>query len=177
MIDHAAALRACAAGDRAALRGIYEREAPAMIGVARRIVRRRDIAEEIVQDAFVQIWRRASAYDPALGSGRAWMYTIVRNRALNWIRDNRREDTVDDETLGILAGADDNHEDIFGRLGDSSALQRCLARLDPRRRTSILLAYVGGLSHGEIAGRLGVPLGTVKAWIRRSLIALRECLA
>ncbi|MGE0746116.1 MAG: sigma-70 family RNA polymerase sigma factor [Rhodospirillales bacterium] len=175
--DDAGALRAVAAGDRAALHALYDREAPRMIGIALRIVRRRELAEEAVQEAFIRIWNRAGDYDPALGSPRAWMYTIVRRLALNMVRDGRREDLVDDEALAALAEAGAPHEEALARLADGSALRRCLERLEARRRDSLMLAYVGGLSHGEIAGRLGIPLGTVKAWIRRSLLALRECLA
>lgn len=176
-IDHTAALARCARGETQALRAIYETEAPAMIGVAARIVRRRDLAEEVVQDVFVQIWRKAASFDPALGSGRSWIYAIVRNRALNVVRNNRREDLVDADTLAELGEDTVSHEDVFSRLGDESALRRCLERLDPKRRASLLLAYVEGFSHGEISGRLGVPLGTVKAWVRRSLLALKECMA
>lgn len=169
-------IKKCAAGDQAALRNIYDTEAPAMLGVALRIVRRRDLAEDVVQDAFVQIWRRAETFDPAFGSPRAWLFAIVRNRSLNVVRSRNREDLVDGDTIEdtVDAGA---HEDLFERLPERDALKTCLGRLEPRRRASVMLAYVGGFSHGEIAGRLGVPLGTVKAWIRRSLIMLRDCLA
>lgn len=175
--DHAALLTACGRGDRAALRAIYEREAATMIGVAQRIVKRRELAEEIVHDAFVQIWRHAARYDPALGSGRGWMFAIVRNRAINALRDTAREQTAPEEQ--IAAAIDSNHEGekAFDRLAEGSALRRCLERLDPRRRAGVLLAYVEGLSHGEIAAKLGVPLGTAKSWITRSLAQLRECLA
>jgi len=175
--DDIGALRAVATGDRRALRALYDREAPRMIGIAQRIVRRRELAEEAVQEAFIRIWNRASDYDPSLGSPRAWMYTIVRRLALNMVRDGRREDLVDDDALAALADAGAPHDEALARLADGSALRRCLERLDSKRRDSLVLAYVGGLSHGEIAGRLGIPLGTVKAWIRRSLLALRECMA
>lgn len=174
--DHGAALRACARQDAEALRALYDREAPAMLGVALRIVRRRDLAEEVVHDAFMQVWRKAGQFDPALGSGRTWLYAILRNRALNLIRDRSREDLVDGEDLEALAEAS-NHEDLVDRLPDHDALKLCLERLEAPRRSSVVLAYAGGFSHGEIAGRLGVPLGTVKAWIRRSLLVLRECMA
>src|ERR1700693_5135720 len=88
---HADLLAACGRGDRGALASIYQRAAAAILGVALRIVRRRELAEEVVHDAFVQIWRHAARYDPALGSGRGWVFAIVRNRALNALRDTNRE--------------------------------------------------------------------------------------
>ncbi len=174
-VDHSAAIRACAAGDEVSLRALYEAEAATMLGVALRIVRRRDLAEEAVHDAFLQIWRKAHQFDAKLGSGRTWMFAIVRNRALNIVRDRSREDLVDDETFEAVAGGE--HDDMLLRMPERDALRLCLERLEKPRRTSLILAYVEGFSHGEIAGRLGVPLGTVKAWIRRSLIALKECMA
>jgi RNA polymerase sigma-70 factor (ECF subfamily) len=174
---HADLLAACGRGDRGALSAIYQREAAAMLGVAIRIVRRRELAEEAVHDAFVQIWRHAGRFDPTLGSGRGWVFAIVRNRAINMLRDTSREQPTEAPLLEALANADDVLSEYQNRIADESALKTCLERLDPRRRLGVLLAYVEGLSHGEIAARLGVPLGTAKSWIRRSLIDLRECLA
>jgi RNA polymerase sigma-70 factor (ECF subfamily) len=174
--DIAAALGACSRGDRAALKAIYDSESPVLLAVATRIVRRREVAEEVLQDAFVRIWRSASRYDPSLGSGRAWVFAIVRNRALNQIRDDRHT-PVEDFELESFAARDAEAAGAYDRLGETSALRRCLERLDPQRRNAILLAYVTGLTHGEIAGRLNAPLGTVKAWIRRSLLSLRECMS
>jgi RNA polymerase sigma-70 factor (ECF subfamily) len=171
-----AALTRCAQGDRMALRVLFDNEAGRMIGIALRILRRRDLAEEVVQEAFVRIWRNAGRYEADLGSARSWIYAIVRNLALNVVRDGRREILVDDSSVDLDRHGSET-PDVLGQLSDSSALRRCLERLDENRRASLLLAYVGGFSHGEIAGRLRVPLGTVKAWIRRGLLALRECLA
>lgn len=172
----AAALASCARGDRGALRMIYDREAPTLLAVAARIVRRRELAEEVLQDAFVQIWRRAGSFDPARGSGRSWIYAVVRNRALNQLRDDRHQ-PVEDSELEAYVAREEDLDDAYERLAESNALRRCLARLDPTRRRAVLLAYVAGLTHGEIAGRLGAPLGTVKAWIRRSLTSLKGCMS
>jgi RNA polymerase sigma-70 factor (ECF subfamily) len=171
------ALRRCAAGDRAALRSIYDAEAPRMLGVALRLLRRRALAEEAVHDTFLQVWQRAASFDPARGEAGAWLYAVLRNRALNILRGESRTDLVEDfEPMGLVS-EDEDAETLVLRLSDTSALKRCLERLEPVRRQAILLAYVQGLSHGELAGRLGVPLGTMKSWIRRSLLSLRECLA
>jgi RNA polymerase sigma-70 factor (ECF subfamily) len=177
-IDECASLiTACAQGRRESLRALYERECGPMIGTAMRIVRRRELAEEVVHDVFVQVWRHASTFNPALGNGRAWMFTILRNRAISILRNASRELPTEDEALASAVEKSAVSEEAYDRLGDSSALKRCLEGLDPKRRAGVLLAYVEGLSHGEIAARLNVPLGTAKAWIRRSLIQLRECLA
>lgn len=176
MRDHAEALLACARGDRAALRWLFDAEAGRLVGVAARILRRRDLAEEAVQDAFVQIWRRAATFDPAKGSARGWIYTIVRHRALNILRDSGREDLMEPADLDTLRDADPVAEAWEG-LDHAGRLRACLEALDEMKRRCVLLAHVEGLTHGEIAGRLGAPLGTVKAWVRRGLGALRECLA
>lgn len=175
MFDHAAALLACARGDREALHSLYREEAGRLLGVALRILRRRDLAEEAVQDGFVQIWRKAAGFDPAKGSARGWIYTVVRNRALTILRDSGREDLMPPEELDPLLEAEPA-EAAFTALGHSSRLRACLEALDEAKRRCVLLAYVQGMTHGEIAGRLGAPLGTVKAWVRRGLGALRECM-
>ncbi|MEJ1160697.1 sigma-70 family RNA polymerase sigma factor [Prosthecomicrobium sp. N25] len=171
-----ALIGACAEGDRSALKALYDREAGRMIAVAQRIVKRRALAEEVVQDVFLQVWRKAETFDPRLGSGLTWIYAILRNRALNILRSESRTDLVDDPETYDRPSEDEDPEAAVARLSEAGALRRCLDRLEPRRRAAIVLAYTQGLSHGELAGRLGLPLGTVKSWIRRSLASLRECL-
>ncbi|WP_420133282.1 sigma-70 family RNA polymerase sigma factor [Rhodopseudomonas sp.] len=166
----AAALARCANGDRAALQVIYDLEAPRMIGVARRILFRRDLAEEAVHDAFIRIWHGAAGFDRQRGSARGWLYAVVRNRALSIHRDEHRYEPDDDTALNPDAEAP------LARLPEQSALRRCLERIERPRRDVVVLAYAHGMSHGELAGRLKVPLGTVKSWVRRSLFALQECM-
>lgn len=173
------ALSQCANGDRDALRSIFDAEGGRLVAIAQRIVRRRDLAEEVVQEAFIQIWTRASQYTPERGSARGWIHAIVRNRALNLIRSTNREDLVEPETLTALS---DIHQmspsdQAWSELDAQSRLRNCLSALDEDKRRSILMAYISGYTHGEIAGRLRVPLGTAKAWVRRGLIMLRECMS
>lgn len=179
--NYEAALEACAAGDNAALRRLYDHEGARLLGVAQRIVRDAALAEDIVHDAFIKIWTRAASFDPQCGSGRGWLYTITRHLALNAVRDNSREVTVDDDTAVALDAhaSMENWRDVtdaFVWSAIAGHVQRCLEQLEPVRRNCILHAYVDGLSHSEIAQRLDAPLGTVKAWIKRSLGALRECM-
>jgi RNA polymerase sigma-70 factor (ECF subfamily) len=148
-----------------------------MLGVAMRLLRRRALAEEAVHDTFMQVWQKADTFDRNRGDARSWLYTILRNRALNILRGESRTDLVEDfEPMGLASGEEDA-EAVMLRLSDAGSLKRCLERLEPTRRQAITLAYIHGLSHGELAGRLGVPLGTVKSWIRRSLTSLKECMA
>ena len=176
-VDLAEALRRCARGERAALRAIYDAEAPRMLGVALRILRRPSLAEEAVHDAFLQVWQRAATFDPGRGAAETWLYAVLRHRALNILRGETRTDLVEDfEPMG-LASEEESPEDVISRLSEAGALRRCLDRLEPGRRNAVVLAYMNGFSHGELAARVGVPLGTMKSWLRRSLLALRECLA
>jgi len=170
------AMRQCARGERAGLRAIYDLEAPAMIGVAMRILRRRDLAEEAVHDCILQVWRKAATFDAARGQARAWLYTVLRNRALNILRGERKDGGANEDDLLALESDEETPEACVTRLSDEKALRRCLERLEPARRGMIVLAYAQGLTHGEVAGRLGLPLGTVKSTIRRSLAALKECM-
>jgi RNA polymerase sigma factor (sigma-70 family) len=167
----------CASGDRSALKRLFDAEGPRMIGVAERILRRRALAEEAMQDAFVQVWRRASSFDPRLGSGRTWLYTILRNRSLNILRTESRTDLPGDDAAFDRASEDDDPEQVVMKLGEATRLRACLEKLEPARRKAIVLAYANGLSHGELAGKLGLPLGTIKSWIRRGMQSLKECLS
>lgn len=177
--DLEAALADCAKGDQDALKRIFDQEAGRLVAVAQRILRRRELAEEVVQEAFIRIWTHSHQYSPSRGSARGWIYAIVRNRALNLVRDGRREDLVEDGQLEDLQDADQLDEimSAWHKLDRGSRLHECLSRLDDVRRRGILMAYVGGYTHGEIAGRLRLPLGTAKSWIRRGLSSLRECMA
>ncbi len=180
--DHEAALSACAQGDRHALQRLYHHESRKLLGVALRIVRDRALAEDVLHDAFVKIWQRASTYDGERGAARGWIYSVVRYGALNHVRDTGREVALEEETanavddaaaLAAYAQAPDPHE----RRADLGRLDGCLQGLPEPRRDCILYAYLDGCSHREIAERLNTPLGTVKAWITRGLAALRECMA
>jgi RNA polymerase sigma factor (sigma-70 family) len=169
-------IQRCAQGDKSALKRLFDSESPRMIGVAERIVRRRALAEEATQDAFVILWKRASSFDATLGSGRTWLYTILRNRSLNILRDESRTELSGEDNHAEQASEEDDPETVVVKLGEASRLRACLEKLEPERRQAIMLAYVRGLSHGELAGRLGIPLGTIKSWIRRSMVSLKDCL-
>lgn len=178
-IDHGALLLQCARGKKEALQNLFEAESPRMKAVALRILRRDEVAEEAVQDAFVRIWNKAHQYDPSRGSALGWIYTVQRSIALNMLRDAKREESRSPEDIDIareLESEMQSADDILDRLDETKRLRICLDQLEPPRRRAVLLAYAYGLSHGEIAGRLASPLGTIKAWLRRSLSALRECM-
>ena len=175
-MDHAELIAGCARKDRSALRSLMEHEGPKMLGIARRILRRTDLAEDALQDALIQIWRKAGSFDPSRGSGRAWIYAILRNRSLNMLRDGSREAATEDDRLERqIDGSELN--DAWEMLGHDSELRKCLSELETDKRSAVLMSYVWGYTHGEIAGRLSAPLGTVKAWVRRGLTSLRECMS
>ncbi|MCF5054840.1 sigma-70 family RNA polymerase sigma factor [Pseudomonas syringae] len=172
VFDYEACLKACARGEQRALRALYEQESHHLLGVALRIVRDKALAEDIVHDAFIKIWRGAASFDPARGSARGWVFSVTRHQALNHVRNHSREVALGEEHEQVAAPGDS--VEFTARSGQIYA---CLEQLDPARRTCILHAYVDGYSHSEIAQKTGTPLGTVKAWIKRSLAALRECMA
>lgn len=175
--DYEAALLACARGERFALRALYERESRWLLGVALRIVRERERAEDVLHDAFMQIWDHAASFQPALGSGRGWIYTVVRHAALKAVRDTGRLQTADVPELTALSDAQQLREADDDRGLDADSLERCLQRLDESRRACVVHAFVDGYTHEQIAARLNTPLGTVKSWIKRSLASLKECLS
>jgi len=145
-----ALLARCAAGDRSALETLYARVAPLLLAVLLRILRRRDAAEDALQDVFVSVWQRARQFDPIRGRALAWLVSMARYRAIDLQR----------ATRPAVA------------LSEVSTLE---PQLQSQRRC-LMLAYEEGLTHSEIARAVNEPLGTVKSWVRRSLIALRRCL-
>lgn len=174
--DYEAAVEACARGESFALRALYEREAAWLLGVAQRIVRDRDSARDVLQNAFVLIWQRATTYQRPLGSARGWIYTVVRHCALDEVRRSKRETPAGDALESLVDAATD-HRALEAARASSASLDECLKALDARRRDCIVYAFVEGYTHEEIATTLAAPVGSVKSWIRRGLLALKECLS
>lgn len=163
------------------MRDLYEQESSRLLGVAKRIARDNALAEDIVHDVFIKIWTRAASFDPTRGSARGWIYSVTRHLALNFMRDNAREVQVSEHSemaLQALASMETSPESVdnFDYRARTGRIYVCLEQLEPVRRNCILHAYVDGYSHSEISQKLGAPLGTVKAWIKRSLVVLRECM-
>lgn len=174
-------LAACSRGERLALHQLYTHEAPALLGVARRLLGDQALAEDVVHETFIRIWHGAGSFDASRGSARGWMFSITRHLALNVLRGRNREVQVSDEQAALLEAHDAQQASAEVAAALEAALQGerlqgCLAGLELQRRACIVHAYVDGFSHAEIAQRLGTPLGTVKAWIKRSLVALKECM-
>jgi RNA polymerase sigma-70 factor (ECF subfamily) len=168
----------CALGDQRAFAQLYRQTAAKLYGVALRILRRQDWAEEVLQESYVNIWNHAQEYTSARSAPLTWMTAIVRNRALDWLRRPHLEQGGGDYELLIETLPDDAQgPDALVALGrDARALADCLNQLSAQQRQSITLAYVHGLSHGELAQHMREPLGTVKTWIRRGLEKLRTCI-
>jgi RNA polymerase sigma-70 factor (ECF subfamily) len=161
--------------DRAAFAALYDRTAPQLFGIALRILRQREEAEDVLQEAFVAVWDRAASFDPERGSVMTWLVTVLRHRAID--RRRRRahlEDRLgsEEDLLALTAGASDESDRGAGLV----ALQKCLAELEERPRRVVLLAYAYGYTHEELARQLSTPIGTVKSWVRRSLERLKRCL-
>lgn len=177
----AALLQRISLGEREALRTLYTRCAPKLFGLALRILVRKDWAEDVLQESFVNIWRHAGDYRPHLAAPMTWMTTIVRNRALDCLRRQHAERvpesvSLEDAEADALADHTPGPADLALAGQQARALAECLKRLDPRQREVVTLAYLRDLSHSELAQALSLPLGTVKSWMRRSLERLRECL-
>ncbi len=169
-------LVAVARGDRPALRALYQRQSVRLFGIANAILRDREAAADALQDAFLRVSQRAGQFDPARGEAGAWLAGIVRHAALDLARRRGREMPSDDPALGDRA-VDPEALEAVEAAAEGRRLRDCLATLEEKNRRGIVLAFVHGLSHAEVAARLDLPLGTVKSWIRRGLLQLRACLA
>src|SRR3954451_13774655 len=173
-LNYETALLECASGSQWAVGKIYVREKDQLRAVARRIVHDTSRAEDVIHDAFAQILRCAKNFDPARGSARGWIYTIVRNTALKVQENAKRELALEDHTLNAVCEREQTVCNPASRIPDSMPLRTMLDQLEPKRRASLLLAIIDGRTHEEIAEYLLVPVGTVKAWIRRELVAMRR---
>ena len=154
-----------AEGDRRAFRQLYDQSAGRMLASARRILGDTALAEDAVQDAFLRIWRSAAKFDPARGVALAWMGRIVRNSAFDRLPRDRDTDRTKEIEIVVMPV-----EPADARVG------QCLKKLPEQQGKAMVLMYVHGLTHPELAAHLGAPLGTVKSWVRRGLVTLRMCM-
>ncbi len=170
-------LLATGRGDRQAFARVYRLSASSLFAVALRTLRQRDLAEEVLQDAYLGIWKKARQFDPDRGQAMAWMITIVRHRAIDRLRSQNRAPQAA-ATLDDIAELESHSEDGRSTFGSAAglALRYCLEKLKDKQQEAIRLAYYYGPTHEELADRLGTPLGTVKSWVRRGLLQLKECL-
>ena len=167
-----------ARGQHSAFASLYENTSPYLYSLALRLLNSESLADEVLQEAYVQIWYGAKDYHSDKGSPIAWMASIVRYRALDLIRREksqraRTEAAANEPTL------DDVIPDPSDKVKYSVELQKlinCLQPIQPEQRTSILLAFYHGLTHTEVAEQVKAPIGTVKSWIRRGLSRIRECM-
>ena len=170
-----------ALGDRKAFRALYDATSPSLFGVAVRILNRRDRAEDVIQDAFVNVWQRAASYSVAMSRPMTWLTAIVRNRALDVLRSEsaRPTEALHDEENGDVHEPADERPDPLGlleRAVDEVRIRDCLGDIQGPQRQCLALAYYHGLSHSEVAAHLAAPIGSVKVWIRRGLERLKRCL-
>ena len=170
-----------ALADELALRELYELTSSKLYGVAVRVVTNREWAEDVLQEAFLNIWRIAGDFKASLSPPMAWMGLVVRSRGLDFLRRRTagRADMgqeLDDMISDTVAGDSPDPLDVAQASEQAKALHGCLALLENRQREVVSLAYMRDLSHGELAEQLKLPLGTVKTWIRRGLEQLRGCM-
>jgi RNA polymerase sigma-70 factor, ECF subfamily len=178
-------LAAAGRGDHAAFAQVYERTHAHLFGVALRILGRHQSAEDVLQEAFINIWKNAASYRSHFGGQEiqpmTWLIAIVRNKALDALRSrSRRNETGLDDEQGDESAAGHASApsalDLFTAATQAMSIDGCMNALDGTHRQSLALAYYQGLSHSEVAAQMGAPLGSVKAWIRRGLDKLKDCL-
>ena len=165
-----------ATGDRAAFRDIYAATSAKLFGVAFRILGTRAEAEDALQEVYTRVWLHARRFDPAKGAGMTWLIAIARNHAIDRIRARPDATAADDDALDLVA---DDSPGVLERLvaaGDSRRIADCFATLEPDRSAAMQSAYLRGLSYQALADRHGVPINTMRTWLRRSLQKLKECM-
>ncbi len=181
----AALLARTALGDRAAFARLYERTSGHLFAVVLRIQRDRTLAEDLLQEVYVAVWKAAGGFDAARSQPLTWLTHIARNRAIDSLRraaaqpQTESSSRDDDEGPDLAEGIADEAAgplELLGRASEARALAACMERLTAAQRQSVALAFYDGLSHAEVAEHLRQPLGTVKSWVRRALATLKGCL-
>ena len=182
-------LRDTANGDTQAFRCLYDETSPQLYAIALQMMRADSTADDVLQDAFVQVWHRAGDYHAERGTVMAWLTTIVRYRSIDMLRKHRNEmsldqDAIDATTMQLnLGGTDNENRGMSGPMAsaiageDADYLAECLSRLSSAQKQSVALAFFRGMTHQELSRCLAMPLGTIKSRLRRSLMRLKDCLA
>ena len=173
--DLVAALQRTARGDRAAFRLVYEATSLKLYGIVVRILRRRDLADEVLQEVYIRVWQRAGDFDSASGSPITWLATIARNRALDEARRGTMR-SLDEFPELLQVPSEDNPAANIERSEELRRLYACLDALEPEKKEIVLLVYYHGMTREEISIRYKRPAATVKTWLRRSLAQLKDCL-
>jgi RNA polymerase sigma-70 factor (ECF subfamily) len=172
-----AALKATASGDRKALRAVCDGTSAKLMGICLRILKDREEAEDVLQDVYVSVWRRAGSFDPDKASPITWLATIARNRAIDRLRSRAaRGSSAPIEAIMNLADERPDGFAIAAARDEGDRVRHCLSTLEDKARELIRTAFFDGLSYSDLAARAGVPLGTCKSTIRRGLQRLRTCL-
>lgn len=167
-----------AVGEQDALSELYQRTSAKLFGVCLRILNDREEAEDVLQDVYLTVWRRADRFDSGRASPITWLATIARNRSIDRLRQiGRRGGERPMEAAAEVADTGPDAFDLMADSDDGRRLRECLGGLDGPTQTSIAAAFYGGITYEQLAERLRVPLGTIKSRIRRGLIKLRECLS
>jgi len=170
------ALVATGGEDRAAFKTLYRMTSAKLFGVCLRICGDRQAAEDVLSEVYLTVWKRAGAYEPGRASPISWLATIARNRAIDWRRPARRTPSAPiDEAPEIADDAPLASERMLLSEQDAK-LHLCLDQLEARQRDAIRTAFFDGLTYAELAERRAVPLGTMKSWVRRGLVRLKDCL-
>lgn len=168
----------CARGNQTAMADLYRQTSPHLMALAVRMLKRRDWAEEVLQDSFVNIWRNAARYSSEQSQVMTWMTRIVRNRCIDVLRrpDFERPD-IDGELTNAWADTSPGPLDTLSSQQEGRRLADCMKQLEGHQRSAIALSFFDDLSHAEIAARLSTPLGTIKSWVRRGMERLKRCLS
>ena len=178
--DLAALLPRVALGDRAAFEGVYRATCAHLLGVAFRILNSREHAEEVLQEAFMNVWHGAGGFDASVASPMTWLINVVRNKAIDSLRSGKSERAatreLDDEAMAAAADETQQPLALLERSLAKLRIADCMGELGASQRQALALAYYRGMVHTEIALALGAPLGTAKAWVRRGLDKLKDCL-
>ena len=166
------------AGAHAAFALLYQNTSAKLFGVALRILRREDWAEEVLQECYVNIWNHSANYQLQLSAPMTWMTSIVRNRCLDWLRRPHKEDATDDNAVfDAVESPEPGPLAQLEQATEARAIAACLGRLEEKQQRAVRIAFYEGLTHTELAEKMGEPLGTVKTWVRRGLTKLKDCLS